>query len=561
MIKTLHISNYALISQIDIEFGPGLNIITGETGAGKSVMLAALGLLLGGRADARMVRDSSRKSVIEAAADITAATGIEAILGDNGLDPCADGICILRRELMPGGRSRAFINDTPVTLPVLKAVALRLIDIHSQHQNLLLADPAYQLSIIDNLADNNDLRERYAEAYTAYRHTLKAYTETRDLLRRNAADAEYLQYQLEQLDRMKLQPGEQEQLEHERELLANATTIRTRLQGALGPLAEDPVNAIGALAEAAGHCRALADYLADSEELAARIDSARIEIQDIAESLADMESGIQGDPEMLESVEERLSSLYSLELKHHVDTVDDLIALRESLRSKLAAIEGGDERLADLEAVARKAKKNAMLLARELSDTRHTAAHGFAEELTARAMPLGMKNLRCEIGLSAGKLTSDGIDSVEFRFAFNKNQTPLPIGGTASGGEISRLMLCIKSIVASHMQLPTVIFDEIDTGVSGDVAARMADMMLGLAGCLQVVAITHLPAVAARGQVHFRVYKHDTDDATETRITRLTDEERISELAVMLSGRGDDPAALAAARSLLQRDTDKTPTA
>ena len=276
MIKTLHISNYALISQIDIEFGPGLNIITGETGAGKSVMLAALGLLLGGRADARMVRDSSRKSVIEAAADITAATGIEAILSDNGLDPCADGICILRRELMPGGRSRAFINDTPVTLPVLKAVALRLIDIHSQHQNLLLADPAYQLSIIDNLADNNDLRERYAEAYTAYRHTLKAYTETRDLLRRNAADAEYLQYQLEQLDRMKLQPGEQEQLEHERELLANATTIRTRLQGALGPLAEDPVNAIGALAEAAGHCRALADDLADSEELAARIDSARI---------------------------------------------------------------------------------------------------------------------------------------------------------------------------------------------------------------------------------------------------------------------------------------------
>lgn len=561
MIKTLHISNYALISQIDIEFGPGLNIITGETGAGKSVMLAALGLLLGGRADARMVRDSSRKSVIEAAADITAATGIETILSDNGLDPCADGICILRRELMPGGRSRAFINDTPVTLPVLKAVALRLIDIHSQHQNLLLADPAYQLSIIDNLADNTHLRERYAEAYTAYRHTLKAYTETRDLLRRNAADAEYLQYQLEQLDKMKLQPGEQEQLEHERELLANATTIRTRLQGALGPLAEDPVNAIGALAEAAGHCRALADYLADSEELAARIDSARIEIQDIAESLADMESGIQGDPEMLESVEERLSALYSLELKHHVDTVDDLIALRESLRAKLAAIEGGDERLAELEAVARKAKKNAMILARELSDTRHAAAHGFAEELTARAMPLGMKNLRCEIGLAAGKLTSDGIDSVEFRFAFNKNQTPLPIGGTASGGEISRLMLCIKSIVASHMQLPTVIFDEIDTGVSGDVAARMADMMLGLAGCLQVVAITHLPAVAARGQVHFRVYKHDTDDATETRITRLTDEERISELAVMLSGRGDDPAALAAARSLLQRDTDNTPTA
>lgn len=553
MIKTLHISNYALISRIDIELCAGLNIITGETGAGKSVMLAALGLLLGGRADTRMVRDSARKSVIEAAADVAGVAGIDAILDENGLDRSDDGICILRRELMPGGRSRAFINDTPVTLPVLKSVALRLIDIHSQHQNLLLADASYQLSIIDSLADNAPLRGEYAAAYADYRRALKAYTDMRELLRRSSADAEYLQYQLEQLDTMKLQPGEQEQLEHDRDLLANATAIRTHLRGALGPLAEDSANAIEALAEAAGHCRALADVIDDGEQLAARIDSARIEIQDIAESLAELESGVHGDPAMLDAVEERLGALYSLEVKHHVDTVDALIELRESIRAKLQALEGGEDSLAALELDARKAKKTAMLLARDLSDTRREAARIFADELTERAMPLGMKNLRCEIGFATGRLTPDGIDAVEFRFAFNKNQTPLPIGGTASGGEISRLMLCIKSIVAEHMQLPTVVFDEVDTGVSGDVASRMADMMLGLAGRLQVVAITHLPAVAARGQAHFRVYKQDTDDSTETHITRIEGAERERELALMLSGRPDDHTALAAARSLLSK--------
>lgn len=553
MIKSLHISNYALISQIEIELCPGLNIITGETGAGKSVMLGALGLLLGGRADMRVVRDSARKSVIEAVADISDVPGIDSVFDENGLDKSADGICILRRELLPGGRSRAFVNDTPVTLQVLKAVSLRLVDIHSQHQNLLLADPAYQLSIVDSLADNAELRSRYAASFAAYRRTLKDYTEMRELLRRSAADSEYLQFQLEQLEEMNLQPGEQSSLEQEREMLSNATEIKHHLRGALGPMAEDGFNALAALADASVHCRALGDVLEDGETLAARIDAARIEIQDIAESLSDIDSRVQADPSVLDEIEERLGKLYSLEVKHHVDTVDELIALRESLRKKLAALEGGEDTLAALELKARKAKKEAMILARELSDTRRAAARDFAEQLTMRAMPLGMKNLRCEIAFNAERLTPTGLDIVEFRFAFNKNQTPLPIGGTASGGEISRLMLTIKSIVAERMQLPTIIFDEVDTGVSGDVASRMADMMLGLAGRLQVVAITHLPAVAARGQAHFRVFKQDTDSSTETNISRLSDTEREHEIAVMLSGRGDDEPALAAARSLLNK--------
>lgn len=551
MIKSLSISNYALISQIEIELCHGLNIITGETGAGKSVMLGALGLLLGGRADMRAVRDSGRKSVIEAVADITDAAGIDAVFEENGLDKAADGMCILRRELLPGGRSRAFVNDTPVTLQVLKAVSLRLIDIHSQHQNLLLADPAYQLSVVDSLADNAELRARYSDAYTAYRRALKAYTDMRDLLLRSASDAEYLKFQLEQLDEMRLEPGEQTALEQERDMMANATAIKQHLHGALGPLADDAVNAISALADAAVHCRALGDMLEDAEALAARLDSARIEVQDVAENLSEIDSRVQADPATLDAIEERLGKLYSLEVKHHVDTVEQLIELRDGLRAKLAALDGGEESLAALELAARKAKKEAMLLARELSDTRRAAAQDFAEQLTLRAMPLGMKNLRCEVAFNAGRLTPTGLDIVEFRFAFNKNQTPLPIGGTASGGEISRLMLTVKSIIAERMQLPTIIFDEVDTGVSGDVAARMADMMLGLAGRLQVVAITHLPAVAARGQAHFRVYKQDTDSSTETHIARLDAAGREREIATMLSGRADDPTALAAARSLL----------
>ncbi|MDE6540869.1 MAG: DNA repair protein RecN [Muribaculaceae bacterium] len=551
MIKSLHISNYALISQIDIELCDGLNIITGETGAGKSVMLGALGLLLGGRADMRVVRDSARKSVIEAVADVSAVRDIESVFAEYEIEPGADGICILRRELLPGGRSRAFINDSPVNLQALKAVSLRLIDIHSQHQNLLLADAAYQLSIIDSMAGNAALRGRYAEAYAAYRKTLKAYTDMRELLRRSAADAQYMEYQLEQLEQMELKPNEQSDLEAEREILANATNIKIHLTGALGPMTEDSVNAVGALSEALQHCRALSDVLDEADGLAERLEMARIEVQDIAESLAEMDSRINADPERLDAVEERLSALYSLEVKHHVDNVDQLIALRDSLRTKLEALSGGDDSLAQLENKARKAKKEAMLLARELSATRHDAAQHFAAELTRRAMPLGMKNLRCEVAFASDKLAPSGFDVVEFRFAFNKNQTPVPIGGAASGGEISRLMLSVKSIIADKMQLPTIIFDEVDTGVSGDVASRMADMMLGLSGRLQVIAITHLPAVAARGNTHFRVYKQDTEETTETHIARLDAAGREREIALMLSGKADDPTAIAAAKSLL----------
>lgn len=552
MIESLHISNYALITKLDICFKSGFNIITGETGAGKSIMLGALSLLLGARADIRAVRDTNKKSVIEAIFSLDNGSHVPDILLANDIDDF-NGQCILRRELASEGRSRAFINDSPVTITLLRQVAMLLIDIHSQHQNLLIADRTYQLSIIDNLADNVTLRSKYKQAYEEYKKVLKQYTETRELIRRNQADLEYISFQLEQLNEMNIQPHEQENLEHERELLANASVIKQHIDGAIIPLSEGDNDALSQLMDAINNCRLLSDVLPDAQSLVERLESARIEIQDITDSLREYGSDLQADPARLDEVESRLSSLYSLEMKHHVETSDDLILLRDQLAQQLHALENSDDVLADLERKARVAKRNALQLATELSNTRRSQAIEFANELRLRAMPLGMNNLRCEISLSQGKLNADGIDTIDFLFAFNKNQPLMPVGATASGGEISRLMLTIKSIVAEKMSLPSIVFDEVDTGVSGDVANRMAQMMAVIAKHIQVITITHLPQVAARGNAHFKVYKEDDDNSTTTQIRILDENERVAELALMLSGHSDDETSLAAARSLIAK--------
>ncbi len=560
MIKSLHISNYALISELDIDFAAGFNIITGETGAGKSIILGALSLLLGGRADLKAVRDAGRKSVIEAVFGIVGVPGVVDILRDNELDGIDAPDCILRRELLPGGRSRAFVNDTPVTLPILRDIAVRLVDIHSQHQNLLLADPAYQLSVVDNLAETSELKARYREAYVAYRRALKKYTETRDMLRRNRDDAEFIAYQYEQLERMKLMPGEHRDLEAEREILANVSEIKETLNEALDPLSNRNDSAVEQLSEAVQALESLAEITGeasgnalDFHALAERLESARIEAQDIAESLVDYDLSLGADPGRLDEVEERLGKLYSLELKHHVEDSDALIELRDRLAAQLQALEDSDGTLERLEKEAKRAKKAAYTLAVELSERRAASAAAFGAVLRNRAMPLGMPNLRCEIQLTKGKLTAEGHDQIQFLFAFNKNQALVPVGQTASGGEISRLMLTIKSIVAERMQLPSIIFDEVDTGVSGDVANRMAEMMDNISRHIQVITITHLPGVAAMGERHFKVYKEDDELATRTRIRALNAEQRTAELALMISGNPGDPAALANAAALLER--------
>lgn len=562
MIKTIHISNYALISELDIAFDRGFNIITGETGAGKSIILGALSLLMGGRADTRVVRDATRKSVIEAFFDTADAPGVDELLRYYQLD--ADGSeCILRREIAPGGRSRAFVNDTPVTLPVLREIAERLVDIHSQHRNLLLATPAYQLDIIDSLAGTREVLDDYRKAFAAYRVAVKQYTDTRDLLKRNSDDADFMQFQYQQLAELNLQPGEHRQLEQERDLLANVNEIKATLGEALDPITNGHPNALMLMHRAVDALEQLSATIdpesgPDFRALAERLDSARIEVADIADTLVDYDVALNADPERLEEVEERLSTLYSLELKHHVESSDELIAIRDRLAGQLAALDDSSGVLSALETAARRAKKLAVNLAAKLSEMRAAAAAEFSEELRRIASPLGMQNLRCEISLTRGKLGPDGFDQIQFLFAFNKNQALMPVGETASGGEISRLMLAIKTIVAERMHMPSIIFDEIDTGISGNIASRMAAMMASISRSIQVITITHLPGVAAAGTTHFKVYKEDDTNATTTRIVRLTRDQRAAELALMISGSADDQAALASAFALLEKSQNTT---
>ncbi len=550
MLKSLHISNYALIDTVDINFHHGFNTITGETGAGKSIMLGALSLILGGRADLKAVRDSGKKSVIEASFEVSKYPKLKEYCLDNDIE-WDDTLCILRREIAPAGRSRAFINDSPVTLDLLSHVAMQLVDIHSQHQNQLLTSDEFQLRVIDNLAGNGELLSEYSRRYAAYRNTLKRLHDTKKLIEQNRNDEDFTRFQLEQLDELGLTDGEQEQLEHDRDILSNITDIKSTLSGALDSLSEGTHNALGLLAETSDYCEELSQYLEDSDNISERLETVRIELRDIAETLSAYDQEFQADPEELEAIESRLNTIYSLQQKHRVSTVGELITLREELRDKLDKLENSTFTIEELEKEARRAKAAAKQLALELSQRRSEEAARLEETLRETAMPLGMKNLRTQVKVSQGELTPTGMDKVEFLFAFNKNQPLMPVGGTASGGEISRLMLSIKAIIATKMQLPSIIFDEVDTGVSGDVANRMGAMMQDISRNIQVITITHLPQVAAKGNTHFKVYKEDDDEATHTRIRELNADDRVDELAVMLSGSKVDEAARANARSLL----------
>lgn len=550
MLKSLIITNYALIDLLSIDFTPGLNIITGETGAGKSIMLGALGLLLGARADGRVVRSAERKSVVEAIYDVTGLEVAAKWAADNDID--WDDECFIRRELLPSGRSRAFINDTPVTIAQLSQIGEMLVDIHSQNQNLLLTQPEFQLQVIDSIADNAVFLLKYKAKYKQFRDAEKKLYDTRKAIEQNKADEEFIRFRLAQLEEAQLQSGEQETLESERDLQANMAQIKEMLQSSLDALTLSDSSVLQQLNEATSSTASLSDYLEGASALAERLETARVEIQDIAETLSDYDSNLGGEPGALEAIEERLALIYALESRHHVETVEELIAIRDSLRSQLETIEDGDMALDDLANEAMAAKKEAIAAAKQLSSRRKASAAKFADELFAAASPLGMPNLRCEVAVAPSRtLLPTGADVVEFRFAFNKNQVPASISGIASGGEMSRLMLALKSIVSKRLNLPTIIFDEVDTGVSGDVANRMGGMMVDMAQHQQVITITHLPQVAAKGSSHYKVFKEDDLVSTHTRIRRLTDAEREGELALMLSGCASDEAALANARSLL----------
>ncbi len=553
MLKTLHISNYALIETVDIDFVQGLNIITGETGAGKSIMLGALSLILGARADLKSIRDPKQKTIVEAEFDITDRDEINALLIEEDIDSMGD-FCILRREITSKGGSRTFVNDTPVNLTFLRQLAVRLIDIHSQHQNLLLADPTYQLSIIDTLGSNETLLKKYNESYRNYRQALKAYTTTRDILTRSRDEEEYMVYQLEQIDELNLKQGEQEKLEHNRELLSNLTDIKQHIRSAIDAICGNN-NVISNIRHSSVEISHLYETYDDASALSARLNSAAIEIEDIIDSLINFDSTLAANPDELIAIEDRLSAIYSLETRHHLENSDELITLANKLRSQIATISNGDEHLAELELVAKKAKREAVILAREISQKRKKAAKEFIDELKTRAIPLGLDNMRFEIAFNNTKLSPTGIDDLEFLFAFNKNQELMSVGRTASGGEISRVILAIKSVISAKMSLPTIIFDEVDTGISGDIANRMGREMASISTHTQVITITHLAQVASRGQRHFKVFKRDDDTSTKTHIVCLTPEERISELAMMISGDASNHGARKTAEDLISRSS------
>lgn len=551
MIGHLHISNYALISSLDLNFGPGMNIITGETGAGKSIILGALGLVMGMRSDSKAVRTGATKAVIEVEFDIIGLVEVSTWL-DKNIEDNPSGVCIMRREISAKGNSRAFINDTPTTLDQMQTLSSMLLDVHTQHQNLSLSDNRYQLSVIDSVAGTNNVLKQYQEAYHTYRQALDEYARVRDTAERYRADEEYIAYQLEQINELGLVPHEQEDLERERDRAANATTTREHLEATNNSLNTGDGGIIAALTTAIEHLGQLQENYDDASDLASRLMGVRTEINDIADTVADHLAAMTVDTMPLEEIEDRLSKIYSLETRHNVETSDMLIERAKQLQERIDIIHDNNGTLARLENNAKQAKKQAVIIARQLTKMRTESALKFGETLVELARPLGLSNLRCDILISKSKLTPLGMDQIDFRFAFNKNQPLMSVGKTASGGEISRLILAIKAIVSEYANMPTLIFDEVDTGVSGEIATRMGRMMEKISRHTQIIVITHLPQVASQPGRHFCVYKEDDETSTNTNVKQLTEKERIDEIAKMLGAGAGDNAAHNNAVSLIE---------
>ena len=555
MLNKLSIHNYALINQIDIDFKDGLSVITGETGAGKSIILGALSMILGGRADTKSIGNADKKSIIEATFYAKNDAEIDKFCTSNDIDKFEDNNFILRREISSSGRSRAFINDTPVTLQQLRDAAIRLIDIHSQHQNLLIADAKYQLQIIDSIANNvNELNE--------YKTQFKKYIEIRNRLNqrkieisKNKENEEFLRFQFDQLQKIAPKENEQEELERKYEVLSNAESIKDDLRHIVNTLSdnEDSVlSQISALKSVINRLN-LDLFNAESNDIKPRFESLYLELKDIAEQFGDYLSEVDSDPKELQSIEHRLNLIYEANRRFNVNNENELLKIKVDIESQLASIDNSDD---DISALEQKKKSEGIKLkelADKLSQTRIKAADQFSSKLIEMAKPLGMSNIKFSALVSQNKLTIDGQDSIEFLCSFNKNQSLNPISKVASGGEMSRIMLCIKAIIANCMQLPTIIFDEIDTGVSGDIADRMGEMMKEISDKIQVITITHLPQVASKGLIHYKVYKTDNEQYTTTNIKELSTEERIEELAQMLSGSKINEAAILNAQSLLNQ--------
>lgn len=556
MLKSLFIQNFVLIDSLDICFNPGFSVITGETGAGKSIILGALSLVLGQRADGKSIKQGADKCVIEAVFDVSKYQLEPFFLGnDLEYDPES---CILRRELYVSGKSRAFVNDSPVPLAILKELGTKLIDIHSQHQNLLLGDNRFQLRVVDVMAENEILLILYKKEYTRYQGLRKALSALKERAAQSKQEEDYIRFQLDQLEEANLQPNEQEELEQEQETLSHAEEIKSSLYRVSSCLDGEEQGVVSLLKESLSSMDALERYFPRAKEIAERLRSAYIDLNDLASEMEGMIEDVEFNPDRLAWVNERLDTLYALQQKHRVSSVDDLIALRDQFRAQLTDIESFDEQIAALEKQVQDAYKELLQQAAVLSEQRKVAAVAFAQQLVQMVAPLGMPHTRFQVEVVPRKEPeSDGMDEIRFLFSANKSMALQPVAQTASGGEISRLMLCIKAMIAGFTALPTIIFDEVDTGVSGDIADKMGHIMQDLGSKMQVFAITHLPQIAAQGEAHYFVYKEDVKDRTLTRIRPLDKEERIREVARMLSGSALTEASLANAKDLLGMTADR----
>ncbi len=553
MLRSLYIQNYALIEKLDIGFDSGFSVITGETGAGKSIILGAIGLLLGQRADVKSIRKGASKCIIEARFDVSA-YGMQPFFEANELE--YEDECILRRELYASGKSRAFINDTPASLVQMKELGELLIDVHSQHQNLLLNKEGFQLNVLDLLAHDDAELAAYQKLYNDWRQARQDLEALVARAEQSRADEDYIRFQLEQLEEANFTDGEQEELEQEAEMLTHAEDIKAGLYRAGQALNADEGGVLGALKDCQNTMMGLRSVFAPAGELADRLDSVYIELKDISQEVADKEEEVEFNPVRLDEVNARLNLIYSLQQKHRVDTVKALLSLQENYALQLSAITSSDEDIARLEAQVKELFSQVTAQAQVLTEARTRAAREVERQMAARLVPLGMPNVRFQVEMGVRKEPGvHGADTVNFLFSANKNGVLQNISSVASGGEIARVMLSVKAMIAGAVKLPTIVFDEIDTGVSGEIADRMADIMQEMGdNDRQVISITHLPQIAARGRAHYKVYKEDNEVETNSHIRRLTDDERVEELAHMLSGATLTEAALNNARALLKLD-------
>ena len=551
MLQSIHIQNYALIESLDIDFHPGFSVITGETGAGKSIILGAIGLLVGQRADIKAIKNGANKCIVEARFNI-ASYALESFFEEHEME-YEEGECILRRELYASGKSRAFINDTPATLTQMKELGEKLIDVHSQHQNLLLNHEDFQLSILDILANDEKELQTYQDLYSDYKKVCRELAHIQEQAEKNRQDEDYIRFQVEQLEEANLQNGEQEELEQEAETLSHAEEIKASLYKADQLMASGDMTLLSATKECLQTLQGISRVYGQTQEWIERLDSCYIELKDLSQEIASASDEVEFNPTRLDFVNDRLNLIYSLQQKHRVSSVDELIHLAEEYRTKLDAITSYDETIRDLQKKKEAFYAKLLSVAATLTNLRQDAAKEIERQMQAYLIPLGMPNVRFAVELTSKKEPdSKGMDHVTFLFSANKNGVLQNVASIASGGEIARVMLSLKAMIAGAVKLPTIIFDEIDTGVSGSIAEKMALIMeeMGQAD-RQVISITHLPQIAARGKNHYKVYKEDTEVGTNSHIRPLNEEERINEIANMLSGATLTEAALNNAKALL----------